>query len=85
MLCVRAELISTRLLDDHDKCDMLNGELPIEALAAHIELWRDNGMPDYANGRDTLFVEDHKRHSKPKNVVSNAIKSSKFTLRKPFR
>jgi hypothetical protein len=51
MLCVKAELISTRLLSDEDKQDMLNGRLPLEALIAHVKIWISNGMPDYAHGK----------------------------------
>ena len=56
-LGVSPRLISDRLLDDHDKCDMLNGDLPIASLEAATELWRDSGMPDYANGRSIPLKE----------------------------
>lgn len=51
-LCLRASLITTRLLSADDKQDMRQGELPVGALEAHIAVWLSNGMPDYANGRD---------------------------------
>lgn len=50
MMCVRTELISTRLLSKDDKKDMLEGNLPIESLLAHVKVWRDTGLRDYANG-----------------------------------
>ena len=49
MMCVKAELISTRLLSIDDKQDMLRGDLPIEALIAHVKLWIKAKLPDYAN------------------------------------
>jgi hypothetical protein len=50
-LGVSPKLISTRLLSKEDKRDMLNGELSVETLIAHVKVWRDNKMPDYANGK----------------------------------
>jgi hypothetical protein len=50
MLCVKADLISMRLLSKEDKQDMLKGYVPIESLIAHVKIWLQNGMPDYANG-----------------------------------
>lgn len=47
---VSPKLIATRLLSDDDKQDMLNNELPIEALECAVMLWKDAGMPDYAHG-----------------------------------
>lgn len=47
---VSPRLISERLLDAQDKCDMLNGEVPIEMLEVAVKAWQDAGMPDYANG-----------------------------------
>lgn len=47
---VSPALISTRLLDAQDKCDMLNGEVPVEMLEVAVKAWQDAGMPDYANG-----------------------------------
>lgn len=51
-LGVSPKLIATRLLSDEDKEDMRNGEVPIESLELHIELWMKAGMPDYAHGND---------------------------------
>lgn len=51
MLCVKAELISTRLLSKDDKQDMLNGLVPIDSLITHVKCWIAAGMPDYANGK----------------------------------
>lgn len=49
-LGVSPSLIATRLLSEDDKQDMLNGDLPIEALECAVMLWKDAGMPDYAHG-----------------------------------
>lgn len=50
-LGVSPNLIATRLLDDIDKVSMRGGGLPIDSLRAHVEVWRDSGMPDYAHGK----------------------------------
>ena len=50
MLCVKAELISTRLLSKDDKDDMLTGLIPIDSLVTGVKMWIESGMPDYANG-----------------------------------
>lgn len=66
-LCVKAELISTRLLSKEDKQDMLNGLVPVETLMTAVKCWIKAGMPDYANGhtdpykapepkKDTLYT-----------------------------
>lgn len=47
---VSPRLISERLLDAQDKCDMLNGEVPIEYLEVAVKAWMDAGQPDYAHG-----------------------------------
>lgn len=49
---VSPALISTRLLDAQDKCDMLNGEIPVEMLEVAVKSWMGAGQPDYANGKD---------------------------------
>lgn len=49
-LGISPNLITTRLLSDNDKVDMLDGLIPIVSLRANIEVWRDNGLPDYAHG-----------------------------------
>jgi hypothetical protein len=49
-LGVSPKLIATRLLDDNDKQDMLEGVLTIVELEACIAVWQANGMPDYAHG-----------------------------------
>ena len=51
MLCIKAELISTRLLSKEDKDDMLNGLIPLESLVYAVKCWIKAGMPDYANGK----------------------------------
>lgn len=49
-LGVSPKLISTRLLSNEDKQDMLEGLIPDEALECHVKCWMEAGMPDYANG-----------------------------------
>lgn len=50
MLCVKEEMISTRLLSEEDKQDLLDGNIPIESLITHVKVWIANGMPSYAHG-----------------------------------
>lgn len=57
MLCVKAELISNRLLSKEDKEDMLKGLIPLESLILHVKVWRDNGMPNYASGKFDVYKE----------------------------
>ena len=56
MLCVKAELISTRLLSKEDKDDMQNGIVPIDALITHVKVWMSNGMPEYSAGKFYEYV-----------------------------
>jgi len=49
-LNVDPKLIVTRLLSEDDKNDMRNGDLPLNALKLHIEVWIKAGLPDYAHG-----------------------------------
>ncbi len=46
---VNPALISTRLLSDTDKADMLNGLISDEALDCHVKVWRESGMPNYVS------------------------------------
>ncbi len=59
MLCVKAEMISTRLLSKEDKQDMLNGFITDEALFVAIKGWMEAGMPDYANGHTERYKPDN--------------------------
>lgn len=61
MLCVKVELISTRLLSKQDKQDMLDGLVPDEALYVATKAWLDAGMPDYANGHTERFKDFYDR------------------------
>lgn len=51
-LGVSPRLVILRLLSEEDKVDMMEGNLSIDALRCHIEVWRDNDMPDYVKGQD---------------------------------
>jgi len=57
MLCIKANLISTRLLSKEDKQDMLHGLLPEETLFTAVKCWIESGMPNYAEGN----TEPYKR------------------------
>jgi hypothetical protein len=46
MMCVKAELISTRLLSKDDKEGLLDGSISEEALMTHVKVWKANGMHD---------------------------------------
>ena len=50
MMCVKAELISTRLLSKDDKRDMLNGLVSDKTLITAVKCWIEAGMPNYTNG-----------------------------------
>lgn len=49
-LGVSPNLITTKLLDDNDKQDMMNGELTREILEIHVKEWLLNDKPDYRKG-----------------------------------
>lgn len=59
-LGVSQALITTRLLSDDDKNDLRLGVLDIVALKRSVEVWRDNGMPDYAHGKDVPMKHEKK-------------------------
>lgn len=59
-LGVSPGLISTRLLDEQDKNDLRQGVLTKGALKCATEVWRDNGMPDYAHGKDVAMKWEKK-------------------------
>lgn len=59
MLCVKAELISTRLLSAEDKVDMQEGKIPVETLIVAVKVWMRAGMPDYAKGSDSPYKEKY--------------------------
>ena len=42
-------LFTTRLMSEEDKEDMRQGLLTIEAIEAHIKVWKDTGMRDLRN------------------------------------
>lgn len=50
MFCIKTELISTRLLSNDDKKDMLNGLVPIDSLITHVKVWKEYGMCNYSDG-----------------------------------
>jgi hypothetical protein len=47
---VAPRLISERLLSKEDKNDMLEGLISFETLDCFVQVWKENGMCDYANG-----------------------------------
>lgn len=63
-------IISTRLLDAQDKCDMLNGEVPVEMLEVAVKAWQDAGMPDYETGhtKPMGIKKGFQNHQTPEKV-----------------
>lgn len=51
-LGVEPRLITTRLMSEDDKQDMRDGNLPVKSLECHVKVWKQNGMCDYAHGKD---------------------------------
>ncbi len=80
---VSPRLISERLLSAQDKCDMLNGEISIASLEANLELWRDAGMPDYANGKTIPLKVTSKMESR-NHQREQRKESMPLTYRAPF-
>lgn len=85
-LGVSPKLISERLLSDQDKCDMLSGEISIVELEASTEVWRDNGMPDYANGKTIPLSEEIKMEFRNRQTLEKleASPSNSLPYRAPF-
>lgn len=48
---VSPKLISTRLLSNEDKKDMINGDLPYDSLLCHAKVWKEQGLRDCASGK----------------------------------
>lgn len=61
MLCVKAELISARLLSKEDKTDMLAGKITVESLIEAVKAWMLSGMPDYSNGHTDPYKPLNKK------------------------
>ena len=82
---VSPKLISERLLDAQDKCDMLNGEIPVEMLEVAVKAWMDAGQPDYANGL-TEPMGNVKTVSNRPQTPAEEVKPSHglYPLREPF-
>ncbi len=67
---VSPRLILSHLLDDHDKIDMLAGDLSIEELRCHVEAWKANGMRDLVG--------------RPKGVEATSPEDKGIKFIKPF-
>lgn len=82
---VSPKLISERLLDAQDKCDMLNGEIPVEMLEVAVKAWMDAGQPDYAHGL-TAPQDVKKEFRNPQRVLTeqNVKNWQDEPLRAPF-
>jgi len=78
---VSPRLISERLLSDLDKDDMLLGFVGIVELEASVEVWRDNGMPDYAHGKTVPYHTEKQRLNYEKKLAQT---TQKELYRKPF-
>ena len=86
-LCARPELIVTRLLSEQDKENMRQGNVPIESLECHIKAWINNGMPDYAHGKDETY-EQFKRRVQREEKMKELIEKghhNKIKYRMPFK
>lgn len=83
---VSPKLISERLLDAQDKCDMLNGEVPIEYLEVAVKAWMDAGQPDYAHGLTARMDVFKKEFQNPQRVLEERhVKNwQDEPLREPF-
>lgn len=79
VLGISPRLITERLLDEIDKNDIRQGVLNYDALKLNIELWRDNGMPDYANGKLQPYESEQRRLKSGK-----PFKGKDIVSRKPF-
>jgi hypothetical protein len=82
-LGVSPSLITTRLLSDEDKLSMLDGHLTISSLEAAVEVWKDNGMPDYAHG-NTERYETEKKRLRYEKSLSVPQEEKGISYRKPF-
>jgi len=47
MLCVKVEIINSRLISEMDKKDILDGLISSEELLIVIKVWVNNKMPNY--------------------------------------
>lgn len=74
---VSPKLISERLLSDLDKEDMLTGNLSIDALSNHTEVWKASQMPDYAHGKTHTYIEE-------KNQFKTKDENKGLMYQKPF-
>lgn len=77
---VSPKLISERLLAAQDKCDMLNGEMPIGCLEVAVQAWMDAGKPDYANSPADKVS---KTGSRSRQTLPE-VEPSQLPLRPPF-
>lgn len=66
---VSPALISTRMLSDQDKCDMLNGDLTIDDLRASVEASKASGMFEtYTPLKDGIGTECRNPQTAPEAV-----------------
>ena len=78
---VSPKLISERLLDAQDKCDMLNGEIPVEMLEVAVLAWKDAGQPEYSTGQTARM--DVKKGSNHPQILP-VVRWQDEPLRPPF-
>lgn len=81
---VSPKLIGARLLSDLDKKDMLDGKVGIASLESFVEVWRDNGMPDYAHGKTESYESEKKRILYEEKIRDKNDGKSEDGYRKPF-
>lgn len=68
-LGVSPKLVALHLLSDLDKSDMMEGDLPIASLRAHIEVWRDNEMPDYVQNKKGALADSSEHEKTTKHNI----------------
>jgi hypothetical protein len=54
---VAPKLISERLLSREDKEDMLQGLVTFETLNCAVEVWKEQGMRNYADGSGAVYSD----------------------------
>ena len=66
------------------KKDMLDGKVEIASLESSVEVWCDNGMPDYAHGKTESYESEKKRILYEEKIRNKDVGKSEDGYRKPF-
>jgi hypothetical protein len=89
---IEPRLITTRLMSEDDKEDMRRGELPMNCLDLHVELWIKSGLPDYAHGSteplaglaELATIEEKKERIVTPSSLVPPISHGQWEYNKPF-